>query len=313
MHPIASLLPIVGPMGVRNGAGSRELGDLLRVHREAAGLSLKALGARVGKSAPQLHRLEVGERGTTTEIEVVHYLASCGAKFQDVQRLVKFCREVNDPRGYWLCTHGQWVGDALRSLVFHESSAARSVSYEPELIPGLLQTETYMRTLLAPNAAPGADVQRSVQARIERQRILFRRSPATFTFLIHERALRTVVNNHQTMAEQLLALLFLADQWNVKIRVVPDGHSFGGSFRMFEFDHRYRTLTYLDNHVGGLFLQDKVHVDRYYDVLRWVAAVSLNAQESRKLLADIAAEHDRVGDCRNDSGQVAQEQLQHRR
>ncbi|HVK24932.1 MAG TPA: helix-turn-helix transcriptional regulator [Actinokineospora sp.] len=292
-------------MGVTNGAGSRELGDLLRVHREAAGLSLKALGARIGKSPPQLHRLEVGERGTTTEIEVVHYLSSCGAKFQDVQRLVKFCREVNDPRGYWLCNHGEWIEDAFRSLAFHESAGSRSLSYEPEMIPGLLQTETYMRTLFA----AGANVERHVQARIERQRILFRRNAAKFTFLVHERALRAVVNDHHTMAEQTLALLFLGDQWNIKIRVVPDGHCFGGSFRIFEFDNRYRTLAYLDNHVGGLFLQDKAHVNSYYDVLKQVAAVSLDAQESRMLIADIAGEHDRVGDCRNDSGQVAQEQF----
>ncbi|CRK60309.1 Putative DNA-binding protein [Alloactinosynnema sp. L-07] len=295
-------------MGLKNGAASRELGALLRKHREAAGLTLIQLGELVGRSAPSLFRLEVGERGSSTEVEVVHYLVACGAAFQDVQRLVRFSRELSDERGYWLCSHGEWMGDSLRSLVFHESSVARSLSYEPEVIPGMLQTEAYMRALLLPNVAPGADVERSVQARIERQCTLFRRNAAKFTFLVHERALRTVVNDRRTMAEQLLAMLFLADQWNIKIRIVPEGQSFGGSFRIFEFD-RFKTLVYLDNHVGGLFLQDKTHVESYTSVLRRVAAVALDAQDSRMLIADLAGEHDRVEDCRNDTGRVAQEQL----
>ncbi|HVK21536.1 MAG TPA: helix-turn-helix transcriptional regulator [Actinokineospora sp.] len=296
-------------MGIFNGAGGRELGDLLRVHRVAAGLSLKQLGARVGRSPAHLHRLEVGERAVTTETEVVHYLASCGAPFQDVQRLVRFCREMDDTRGYWLPTHGRWMGDSLRSLIFHESSAVSSVNYEPELVPGLLQTEAYARARFLCHADQADDVEPGVKARTERQRILFRRTPAKFTFLVQERALRLIVGDHQLMTEQMLAMLFLADQPNIKIRVVPGTEAFGGSFHYFGFERRNPSLVYLDNHVGGLFLQDKGLVESYVTVLRSVAKVAMNAEESRMLIADLAGDYDRVSDCLNDSGQVAQEQL----
>lgn len=299
-------------MGARNRACGRELGDLLRVHRDAAGLTLRQLAPKLGCSIAHLHRIETGERGTTSETEVVQYLATCGASYQDVQRLVRMCRDADDDRGYWLCEHGDWMSDSLRSLIFHETTADRSESYEPEVIPGLLQTEPYIRALLARQDFADEERAALVQARMERQRILFRNNPAKFTFFVHERALRLEVGDYRIMAEQLLAMVFFADQWNITIRVLPaaarETALFGGSFRCFGYP-RFGSLVYLDCRVAGLFLEDPRQVAKYRSVIRQIATVALDEEESRRLVATLADEYDRAEGGRDERRQVAQEQL----
>jgi transcriptional regulator with XRE-family HTH domain len=299
-------------MGARNRASVRELGDLLREHREAAGLTLRDLAPKLGRSIAHLHRIETGVRGTTSETEVVHYLATCGARYQDVEALITFCREASDDRGYWLAPHGQWMSDSLRSLIFHETTATRSVSYEPEVIPGLLQTEPYIQALFACVDIPDEQRSARVRARMERQRILFRNNPAKFTFFVHERALRLEVGDYRIMAEQLLAMLFFADQSNIAIRVVPAAarHTavFGGSFRLFGYP-RFGSLVYLDCQVAGLFLEDPRHVEGYRSFIRQIAKVALSTGESRMLVAALADEYDRAEGGWDDARQVAEEQL----
>lgn len=299
-------------MGARNRASVRELGDLLREHREAAGLTLRDVAPKLGRSIAHLHRIETGVRGCTSETEVVHYLASCGARYQDVERLVMVCREAADDRGYWLSPHGQWMTDSLRSLIFHEATAERCVSYEPEVIPGLLQTEPYIRALFAREDISEADRDAWVRARLERQRILFRNNPAKFTFFVHERALRLEVGDYRIMAEQLLAMVFFADQRNITVRVVPSATRhrglFGGSFLLLAYP-RFRSLVFLDGPVTGLFIEDPEYVAAYRSLFPQIAKAALSAGESRVLFAELADKHDRAEGSWDDECQVAQEQL----
>ncbi|MBC6446464.1 helix-turn-helix domain-containing protein [Actinokineospora xionganensis] len=290
----------------------RELGDLLREHREAAGLTLRDLAPKLGRSIAHLHRIETGYRGTTSETEVVHYLATCGARYQDVEALITFCREAGDDRGYWLAPHGQWMSDSLRSLIFHETTATRSISYEPEVIPGLLQTEPYVRALLARQDFTDERRAALLQARMERQRILFRNNPTQFTFFVHERALRLEVGDYRTMAEQLLAMLFFADQRNIQIRILPssarDTAVFGGAFRLLGYP-KFAPLVYLDCHIAGLFLEDARQVADFQSLMRQIAKVALDAGQSRGLVATLADEYDRAEGGWDDARRVAQEQL----
>lgn len=242
----------------------------------------------------------------------MQYLATCGASYQDVQHLVKMCRDADDDRGYWLCEHGEWMSDSLRSLVFHETTADRSVSYEPEVIPGLLQTEPYVRALLARQQFTDERRALLLKTRMERQRILVRNNPAKFTFFVHERALRLEVGDYRIMAEQLLAMVFFADQWNITIRVLPaaarETALFGGSFRCLGYP-KFGSLVYLDCHVAGLFLEDPRQVAKYLSVLRQIATVALDEEESRRLVAGLADEYDRAEGGWDDRRRVAQEQL----
>ncbi|WP_436492535.1 helix-turn-helix domain-containing protein [Actinokineospora sp. HUAS TT18] len=284
-------------MGARSRASTRELGELLRQHRLAAGLSMRDLGAKIGQTLTNMHRIETGYRGTTSETEAVQYVTACGASPDDVRGIIAACREVADYRGYWLDAHDELLGEPLRRVIFHESRADKSVCYEPELIPGLLQTKPYAEALFARVDMADDDRSALVETRLARQHILHREKPGKFTFFIHERALRMAVGDHQVMAEQLTTMMVLADLQNIRIRVVPiaarNRGVFGGPFRLFGFA-RYQTLTHLDAPFGGWFLEDPKYVGSYLSLNRRLTEVALDVEESRVLLAKLADEYDRT-------------------
>src|SRR5205807_1401370 len=96
-----------------------------------------------------LTKVSRSERGYVqlSEIDVITYLAFCGVYgiHGDGQRAM--CREAEPKPGYWIRRHESGLPDTTRSLIYHESTASASTSYEPEFVPGLLQTEAYIRAL----------------------------------------------------------------------------------------------------------------------------------------------------------------------
>ncbi|WP_436494884.1 helix-turn-helix domain-containing protein [Actinokineospora sp. HUAS TT18] len=299
-------------MHAKSRAGGRELGDLLRYHREMAGLTMEDLSGRFGRSITLIHRLEKGERRTITETEVVHFLVACGATYQEVNEAVAFWRETVDDRGYRLCKSGHLMSDSLRSLIHHEAKADRVVNYQPEVIPGLLQTEPYIQALFRRSDFPEDKRQERVTARLNRQKILFRNNPGRFTYFINERALRLEVGNYKVMAEQLLAMLFFADRENISLRVIPAAarhHAlFGAPFMFLDYE-QFSPIIYLEHALGGTLAEDRAYIEGYRALLRQVVTVAFNERDSRAFIAKLADEYDRAEGHWDDSWRVAKEQL----
>jgi hypothetical protein len=285
----------------------RELGAELRKIREAAGLTEAALSQDLGWSTTKISRSELGYV-RLSQVDVIFYLAFCGVHGVHGAELQALCREAETKPGHWLRRHEPTLPDTTRSLIYHESTASASTSYEPELMPGLLQTDAYIRAR-AIERWPNWDAEFAVRLRKERQRILYLSSPANFTFFVHENALRLVVGNGAIMHEQILALLLLDGLPHVAVRVVPAEAGaqamLGGSFRLFEYEG-HQPLVYLDGPVCGFFLEDREYVDGYRALLPTIANLALNERQSREWLAALASEHDRDGA----HDRVAEEQLQ---
>lgn len=202
----------------------------------------------------------------------------------------------------------------LHSLIYHEATADRSASYEPMVIPGLLQTQGYARALIA--RTPGwsqETIEAAVRLREERQEILHRPSPGRFTFYVHERALRLRVGSAAIMHDQLLKLVLLAALPHVTLRVLPeiagDRAVFGGSFRLFEY-REHNPLVYLDHPWTGLFIEEPDFVAGYRKLLPRISSVARDEGQSRVLAAELADALDRRS-TRRDAGiyEVEEEQL----
>lgn len=192
----------------------------MRARREKAGFTAEALSRRLGWSTSQISRVETGRRGID-EVEVIHHLASCGAPYQEIAELLAFHRETAATQGRWLIPHPPQLGESIRSLIFHESRARASHTYEPVMVPGLLQTEDYARAVIGTETwRSREDLALCLRTRIGRQALL-RKPGADFNFLIHEHALRTPVGGPATMHEQMLHLLFATSSESVRIRIVP--------------------------------------------------------------------------------------------
>lgn len=301
--------PSVSAMTIRESttACGRELGRALRGHRERAGIRAWELARRVGWNATRISRVEAG-RAPVSEVDVVHYLTHCGVELAEITALLALCRQAGHP-GYWLAPHSPWLPDRLRSLIFHESTADQVVGYEAEVLPGLVQTEDYIRALLAAQGRVGEAATPWVRARLQRQVVL--RRAARFVFFLHERVLRTRVGDAGVMAGQLLALEGVADRPNVQVRVVPDTggarSALGGSFLYLKYAEG-RPLVFLDAAPGGFFLEEPGFVAPYRELVGDIGRVALGAGESRELLAIMASEVDPVEDAPDD--ELADQQLQ---
>jgi hypothetical protein len=110
---------------------------------------------------------------------------------------------------------GWWMQQRIGKL---EEAAAEIRTFTPAVIVGLLQTRAYISALFG-DSLPPADLDRTVSARIERQRVLT--TGRQFTFLMAEGALRWNMGGAAVMAEQLDHLIELLQMPNVKIGVIP--------------------------------------------------------------------------------------------
>lgn len=110
--------------------------------REKAGLTGDALAHRLGWSPSTVSRMETGRRPSTTT-DVIQYTVMCGTRLSEVEPILEFTRMAEHQEGYYLSD--KRIDGSLQSLIFHESSAAHSIIYEPQVIHGLVQTPEYAR------------------------------------------------------------------------------------------------------------------------------------------------------------------------
>jgi transcriptional regulator with XRE-family HTH domain len=104
------------------------------------------------------------------------------------------------------------------------TEAVSRFSYDPMLVPGLLQTEAYAQALLEAHFPPldGETVEQRVAARMARQSLLTRRNPQlVFVFIVEESAIRRVIGNTAVMREQLTSLLECSARRNVELQIMP--------------------------------------------------------------------------------------------
>jgi transcriptional regulator with XRE-family HTH domain len=289
----------------------RELGGHLRKLRAAAELTGTALAEELGWTTTRVSRIESGQIELDT-VDLIRYLGALGIYGAAGDDLIELCRLAGRKIGYWLSPHGEWLQDSLTSLIFHEATADRCTTYEPRLVPGLLQTAEYARTRIAAEQWRSLkDVDECVRVRLERGQVLHVPNPGRFPFFIHEQALRFEVGGAAIMQEQMIKLVLLAGLSHVTVRVVPtsagDQAAFGEQFQLFEYgDHR--PLVYLDNHATGLFLEDREYVAPYRDLVTVLSKAALDEGQSRQMIATLASVYDR-GSERDAGHSVEEEQL----
>jgi transcriptional regulator with XRE-family HTH domain len=277
-------------------AGYRELGAKLKKLRNAAGLTARQVGRKTAWDPTKVSRIESGQ----VHIDVAAlcwYLGVLRVSHDVAVPLIDLCRLARGNPGFWVTAHGERVPDSLSSLIYHESTANGSISYESQVVPGLLQTERYARALIGGNITyTKDDVESNVQTRLNRRWVLDRRD-CSFDFYVHEQALRSMVGDTDIMAEQMLALALGGSAANVNVRVVPgavgDHPTLLGQFRVFEFDE-YEPLVHLDNvAVASFWFEDRDFVAPYRKLVLYLAAVAASVEESREFIAALADEYDR--------------------
>ncbi|WP_248964607.1 helix-turn-helix domain-containing protein [Sphaerisporangium perillae] len=243
---------------VRFGAEMRRL-------REAAQLSQAAVASRLGCTQTQISRLEAATRTPSkSDAERLDRLfGSDGSTY-----FIRLYRHIVARSGgpIWF---RNWVEEI-------EPTALVLRSWDPLLVPGLLQTESYARHLFSrgPRATP-EEVEKQVEARMRRRGILDREDPPLVLVLIDAGVLRRRVGGPQVMREQLGYLLEAAERPAVTIQVVdPDCLAgMAGAFMIAELPNGQADTIHADSPVQGQITSDREFVlsirNRYEAVRAW--------------------------------------------
>jgi transcriptional regulator with XRE-family HTH domain len=260
------------------GAGGTKLltqgagGTKLRRLRTDMGLSREEAAEAIRASEWKIHRLENGQVGFKDR-DIVDLLRLYGVTDpEEVAGFLEFAREANAP-GWW-----QYYGDLLpqwfRVYVDLESTATLIRTYEGQLVPGLLQTEDYMRAVIA-----GAQLdeqaeegERRVALRMGRQTLLTRPDAPRLWAVIDEAALRRPVGSPEVMRGQLERLIDATKLANVVLQILPfvaGAHpGMVGAFSILRFaDQELPDVVYVEHLTNALYLDRRDDVNRYLHVM----------------------------------------------
>jgi transcriptional regulator with XRE-family HTH domain len=235
----------------------RRLRSELRKAREALTMSQKDVAQAMDWSLSKLIRIETGAVTiATNDLRALlgHYGINDKRKVEDLVETARRSRE----RSAWWGQFKDVASPQLLAMCGYESSAKVIRTFEPLLVPGLLQTEEYATHLLTFLRGPKDPrrIQGLVDLRLERQEALLdERSKRKLHFILDEAAIRRVVGGPAVMRRQLLRLKELTAHPNVSIGIVPFKHGMYRSLRVpyvvFEFDDpQDETILYLENPQG---------------------------------------------------------------
>ncbi|WP_243794828.1 helix-turn-helix transcriptional regulator [Saccharopolyspora gloriosae] len=131
-------------------------------------------------------------------------------------------RRDNHKRGFWTTGHNRAYSEDLRLLVDLEKHADQISSAQVEVIPGLLQCESYVRAQHSDRAEAGdVPLEDQIKARLARQDILDKAEPPVVQFVLSESCLRRVWGDSEVMREQIDYLIKLSKRSNVLLKVIP--------------------------------------------------------------------------------------------
>lgn len=274
----------------------RRLGQELRRLRELKGMTAEEVAERLLVSQSKISRLENGRRSISQR----DVRDLCGVYEVEDRRIVDSLMQMaKDSRqqGWW---HA--FGDIPYSVYIGlETDAASLRVYEPQMVPGLLQTRSYAEALITgalPEAAP-SEIEKRVQVRLRRQeRIHSKESPLRLWAVLDESALRRVVGDREIMREQLERLAELSSLPHVTVQVMPftmGAHpGVNGQYAILEFpDTADSSVVYLEGVTSDLYLEKANDVQKYSVMYEHLRAQALNVSQSREFIEQAAKEYAR--------------------
>jgi hypothetical protein len=271
------------------------VGAHLRRLRAEAGLSREQAGAAIRASEWKIHRLENGQVGFK-ERDVVDLLGLYGVGDpREVAAFLVLAREANAP-GWW-----HHFGDLLppwfRAYVDLESAASLIRAYEGQFVPGLLQTEGYVRAVVGGAQLAGGpeEAERRVALRLGRQGLLVGVGAPRLWAVVDEAALRRPVGGRGVMRGQL-EWLAQACKWpNVTLQVLPlaaGAHpAMVGAFSVLRFaDQELPDVVYVEHLTSALYLSKQEDVDQYMHVMESIAVRSAPPDRTADIIGKILSE-----------------------
>ncbi|SFN53436.1 Helix-turn-helix domain-containing protein [Streptomyces sp. cf124] len=270
-----------GVVGI-GGGGEPESSDSLRTFgamvqalREHAGLSREELAEVIGYSKHMVASVELGRRMPDAAFVegVDRALGNTGALIRAAQHL------------------GRQPGLAawFRKWAKLEAGAIVLYTYECRMVPGLLQTEAYLRAMSADQLPPMDDeqIEERWAARMARQQLLHERPNTAFGFILEEQLFVRRTGGAGVTRELIDHVLEIAELRNVEIQVMPmvlESHSgLAGPMQLLETPEA-KWFAYNEGQESGLLITDSKVVSVLQRRYARMRSQALTMRDSMSLL-----------------------------
>lgn len=266
----------------------RRLARELRKLREAVPLTADEVTRALEWSVGKVNTLEKAKAVQPRVADIRNLLDLYGVT-DDEQREALFAltREARK-RGWWTS-----YGPLRDDYVEFEAEAAKISSWQPLVIPGLLQTEKYAAALHRGYLERDeTEIDRLVRLRMERQQILTGDDPPELWAVIDESAVTRSFSSPEAKAEQLKRLIDTERLDHVEVQIMPlnaDPHpGLSGSFVILDYEDD-PSLVYREMRPESSYVEGAAKVDERRRVFQHLCATALSPKESTAYLRRLAA------------------------
>jgi transcriptional regulator with XRE-family HTH domain len=273
----------------------RRLARTLRQLRDNAGLTIEEVAEKLELSASTVSRMETAQVGVRAR-DLRDLLDTYGVAGAERDQLLQIARERRQQ--YWWREYKDLPNIAVAGL---EADASTIWQYSTQLVPGLLQTDSYARAVLEAirlDAKPG-DIERRLELRIHRQALLTSENAPEYWVVLDEAVVRRQVGGPAAMAEQLRQLIEVAKLPNVTLQLLPFGSGehagMDGEFTLYHYrESADPDVVYIENTGSDLYLEAPEVTRRYNKIFDHLRAAAQNPGESIRTLDSIQSQLDQL-------------------
>lgn len=272
------------------------LGTQLRRLREAEGITRERAGDAIRASAAKISRVELGRVGFK-ERDILDLLTLYGVTDEREREEYRTLAVRANARGWWHQDNDLlpgWFEMYLRL----EQAASVIRTFEVQFVPGLLQCEEYARAVIGSggDAQPAHEVDRRVQLRLTRQKMLSEPSAPQVWAVLDEAALSRPYGSPAVMRAQLQHLLDVGAHRNITLQLLPfhvGSHAAaGGPFSILRFAQSdLPDVVYLEQLNSAVYLDKRSDVEDYAGVWERLIVQALTPADTRAALRRMLAEY----------------------
>jgi transcriptional regulator with XRE-family HTH domain len=268
----------------------RRLGTELKRCREEAGFTQEYVSRYFEWHAAKVTRIETA-RVAVTPRDVRDLLTLYGVHDDAYREALMTLARQSRERTWWtdyrdIMRPGNFVG--------LEAEASSMRTWEPVVLPGLLQTQEYMRALMRSGRSndPPEHIDRRVALRRKRQDRLEGPNPLRLSAIVDESVIRRVVGGPRVMGDQLRHLMNRAQLPNVTLKILPfdaGEHLFlSGPAALLEFrETDHLDVVYFEGLAGDYYEEQPLEVARYREEFERLSTMALDQRMSLKMIENI--------------------------
>jgi transcriptional regulator with XRE-family HTH domain len=274
----------------------RWLAAALRELRESAGLTGAQAAERLRWSVSKISRTETGHYPVKQdELRLLLDLYRAGeSRREEVLALAR-----NSSKTAWVDAAIAGFPEENALYVYAEAEAISISDWEPQAVPGLLQTGAYAREVIqgwhSMFNLPPLQLDQKVEARLKRQQILTRDQPPDLAVVMDESVIFRRQGDNAVMRNQLKRLAECADMANVDLRIIRlDGRHpiSSGGFTFMRFAHqpdaKMRDFVAAEQLVKNVYVESLNDTNQYRVAFEYLQAEALDPASSRELIARVS-------------------------